>query len=560
MKTLRPYQDAALKSLWKFVQDKPNKHPLIVAPVAAGKSLLIAEFIRQVHKLYPRTKVVVLTHVKELLEQNKDELIEQYPDADWGYYCAGLNQKRLHNDITFASIQSVCKKASAFPRVPQIILIDECHLISHKGDTQYRKFLDDIYVLNPNCKVIGFTGTPFRSDTGMLCEGDGRLFDEVAYEIGMDYMINEGYWKKPVCPDMAYKMDVSDVKMRGGDYIVKDLELAINTAEINDACVKELIEKGRDRKKWLVFTAAIQHCEDVCMAIHNAGISVAHITSKTPREERIENIERFRRGEIQCLVNVAVLTTGFNVPDIDLLAFMRPTRSPVLYVQTVGRGVRPIYADGYDLTTTQGRLDAIANSHCPDCMVLDFGGVVDALGAIDQVTIQKTYTEQDIEREAGEGIMKICPSCGAECAAGQRYCYECSHCFIQLSNQSDNKAIVSMDEPARWVSVLGGFTSKHVNKRKPDNPPTMKVTYATMEGSFSEWICFEHTGFARDKAVAWHKKHRDHVDAPIPCTIDEAITNDYVFPDKIQVKKEGKYWSIVDREFSQKEILEEIPF
>lgn len=563
MKTLRPYQDAAEKSLLKYLFEKTG-HPLVVAPVAGGKSLMIAELIRKLIGLYPHIRIVMLTHVKELLEQNHEELMEQFWNCDVGFYCAGLNEKKLHNDVTFASIQSVHDKLGEFNRVPEIIIIDECHLISHKDSTRYRKFIDAVLSLNPNCRVIGYTGTPFRADTGRLDEGENKLFDDIAYEIGMDFMIEEGYWAKPVCPEIATKMDISGVSVRGGDYVAGELERAINTEVINDACVKEMLELGKNRRKWLVFTAGIQHCEDVCQEIHKAGITVAHITSATPKQERIDNIKRFRNGEIQCLVNVAVLTTGFNVPDIDMLVFMRPTRSPVLYIQTVGRGVRPVYAEGYDLNTQQGRLDAIANSIKPDCMVLDFGCVVATLGAIDQVSIKKKYTGEKPKGD-GEAIMKICPACGTECAAAQRYCYSCSYCFIDLEAEAANKAIVSRDEPAEWLEVMDMWCDPHY---KEGGMPSLKVTYSTMRAAIREWVCFEHHNFdvgdnkryAWDKAVAWHNTRADYmvsISVPyfddVPNTIEDALKIRYPKPKRIQVRKEGKYWRILDYEFEDEQ-------
>ena len=143
IKTLRPYQESAVRSLfdWLFSTDG---NPLIVAPVGSGKSLMIAEFIKRVHDDYPRTKIIMLSHVKELLVQDAQEMMEQYPDADFGFYCAGLGEKKAHNDITFASIQSVWDKIDVFPAVPKIIIVDEAHLIPHNTLTRYRRFMDDV--------------------------------------------------------------------------------------------------------------------------------------------------------------------------------------------------------------------------------------------------------------------------------------------------------------------------------------------------------------------------------------------------------------------------------
>lgn len=521
----------------------------MVAPVASGKSLLIAEFIRQVHDQFPRTRIVVLSHVKELLEQNAQELHGQYRDCDFGFYCSSLGQKKLYNDVTFASIQSVVNKIGDFNRCPELIIVDECHLISHKDSTQYRKFFDSVHAINPNVKIIGFTGTPFRSDSGRLDEGDGKLFDGVCYEIGMDYMIEQGYWAKPVTPMLATKMDVSGVKTRGGDYVIGELEDRINTVDINDACVRDLLNHGAGRRKWLVFTAGIKHCEDVCEAITSAGILCAMITGDTATEERNRIIESFRRGDIRCLVNVAVLTTGFNVPDIDLLAFMRPTKSPVLYIQTTGRGVRPIYADGFDLNTKEGRLDAIAASVKPDCMILDFGGVVDALGPIDRVSIRKK-NKKDNGEKVGAPIFKICPSCGTQCAGAQRYCYSCSYCFIELSNKAAENAVVSADEPPETLQVLGMTCTRHIGKEGKKD--TMRVTYATLAGSIKEWICFDHPkgSFPHDKAETWHNRHSGYL--PMPQSLNDALAfKFYEAPKFITAKRDGKFWRVIDYDFKK---------
>ena len=568
VKQLRPYQEAADKSLFKYIfENKGN--PLVVAPVAAGKSLMIAEFIRKVHEQWPRTRIVMLTHVKELLVQNSEELLAQYPDVDMGFYCSGLNENKLHNDVTFASIQSVYNKLGDFNRLPQIIIIDECHLISHNSETQYRRFINNVLELNPNCRVIGYTGTPFRSDTGRLDDGHNKLFDDIAYEIGMDYMIEQGFWAKPVCPHIATQMDVSGVKVAAGDYVAGQLERAVNKEEITEPCVKEMIEHGKNRRKWLAFTVGVKHADDVTEALVAAGVDARCVHSKMSDEHNKQALKDHRDGKFKALVNVAKLTTGYNDPEIDMLVFMRPTRSPVLYIQTVGRGVRPVYAAGYDLTTQEGRLEAIANSIKPDCMVLDFGGVVAELGAIDTVSIKKKYTGEKKEGEKGEALLKICPSCGVECAASQRYCYSCSYCFIDLNAEAAQKAIVSMDNEPEWLNILQSYSIKHLKK---DSYPSMKITYVTMQTAVSEWICFEHHNFdpednkryAWNKAVAWHKLRLP--DTPCPTSVDEALEITYPTPSRIQVRLEGKFYRILDYEFGrpddQVDLLEEdyIPF
>jgi len=158
-------------------------HYVCAVAGGGGKSLIMAELIKRLHDTYPRLRIVSLVHTQELLGQNMEELYHQYPEADVGLYCAGLGQKRLHNDITFASIQSIHNKIGGFNRVPEIIIVDECDMIPHKDNTQYRKFIDSVLSLNPNCKVVGFTGTYWREDDGLLYEGEGALFDGVMIQI-----------------------------------------------------------------------------------------------------------------------------------------------------------------------------------------------------------------------------------------------------------------------------------------------------------------------------------------------------------------------------------------
>lgn len=527
MKTLYPHQNAAIDSLFDWFNHSPNLKPLLVAPVGAGKSLIMAEFIKRVHGIAPRTKIVVLTHVQELLEQNYAELKEQYPAVDAGFYCAGLKQRKTHNDVIFASIQSVHNKILRFNTIPQIILIDECHLISQNDATQYRKFIDSVLALNANCKVIGLTGTPFRADSGRLDEGENRLFDGVAYEIEINYLIENGYLCRPFTPKTNTVLNVEGVGSRGGDYIAGQLEAAVDIDETTQSCVQEILQHGAGRNKWLIFTAGVTHCEHVRDAIRAHGVTCEMVTGKTPKDERAAIIAKYKAGEIKCLVNVAVLTTGFNVPSIDMLVFMRPTRSPVLYIQCVGRGLRNA-------------------PNKTDCMVLDFGNVVATLGAIDTIDIRKKPKKAGDDTQVKDAITKRCPACGALCMPQQRYCYECSYSFINesLENKASDKHMLSSDAPINDMEVIGMDLAVHFKRGDDQAPPTLRVTYYGLGESYSEWICFEHKGFAYDKACAWHNKRLPNY--PMPQSVGDARQLPYPMPASIKWRQEGKYTRILE--------------
>jgi DNA repair protein RadD len=517
-----------------------------------------------------------VTHVKELLQQNCDEMLEQYPDANIGFYCASLGQKIMYRDITFASIQSIYKKAHLSNKAFDLIIIDEVHLVSHKDTTSYRKFIKDCKAINPLCRVIGLTGTPFRSDTGRLDEGENALFKKISYEIPMSFMIDEGYWVKPTTKNNKI-IDASNVKTRGGDYIEKDLQALVNDPDKTKACVDEILLHGQTRNKVLIFTAGKKHAEDVYNEITSRGEKAEFITDETKNRDDI--IERYKKGDFKYLINIAVLTTGFNVPSIDMLVFLRPMKSPVLYIQSTGRGVRTVYAHGHDLSTKEGRLEAIANSNKKDCFVLDLAGVVDNLGAIDELEIRKSYTGEKEKDGEGNAPFKICPSCSAECATVQKYCYDCGYSFLsQALNTTNTKAeIISFNQEPVEHDVIDVLYEIHEKKKTKDQsgfvPRSLKVTYITNVGTYSEFICFEHHCFEKDDkrryawsvACAWHKKRRPDIDPPL--TIDGALQIDYPKPSSIVVKKEGKYWRVISYEF--KELLQkcdiekeffEIPF
>lgn len=548
MKTLRPYQQEAVDAVLSWMR-KPSegRATLVVAPVAAGKSLLIAETIRSVHEIRPRTRIVVVTHVKELLEQNYRELLEQYRDVDAGFYCAGLGQKKLFNDVTFASIQSIVGKVNNFNRAPQIILCDECHLMPKDDETQYRKFITDCRELNPKCLLIGFTGTDYRADSGKLDEGDDRLFDSVAYRIPMSFMIEQGYWAKPFTPKTKTVLSTEGVPTSKGDYIASHLEKAVDVLETTRACVDEIIALGADRHKWLVFTAGILHCEHVRDEIRSRGVVCEMVTGKTPKSERDKIITDYKAGRIKALVNVAVLTAGFNDPEIDLLVLMRPTKSPVLYVQTVGRVVRPVYAKGFDLGTLEGRFAAMAASGKQGAMVLDFGRVIETLGAIDAIDIKRPPKKE--KAEPGEAPTKLCPQCDAICMAAQRYCYDCAYEFPASSViepvSAKNKALLAADVEPERHEVIDVTYKWHQRIDKPT--PSMRVSYITEAGAFNEWVCFQHEGFAKAKAEKWHKERLPLF--PIPETIEQAVELPYPKPKAIWVRKEGKYDKVISVEF-----------
>jgi len=191
MLTLRPYQQAAIASIYGYFQTNKG-NPLVVIPTAGGKSLVMAAFIEGVLKAWPDQRILIVTHVRELIAQNHAEMIGLWPDAPAGIYSAGLGKRDAQARILFAGIQSIHRRASEIGHT-DLVLIDEAHLIPGNSSTMYRRFLDALQVINPALKVIGLTATPFRTDSGMLHEGKSALFTDIAFEVPVRDLIDQGY-------------------------------------------------------------------------------------------------------------------------------------------------------------------------------------------------------------------------------------------------------------------------------------------------------------------------------------------------------------------------------
>lgn len=518
-KQLRDYQSEAVSSIFGYFK-KGRGNPLVVVPTGGGKSLIIAEFIRQAIEQYPGTRITVAAHVSELIVQNAREIAEQCPKARISFCSAKLGKKDLHGDVVMGTIQSMYKSALRYPHAPALLIVDEVHLISPEDGTMYRRFIDELKIINPYLKIIGFTATPFRTNHGYIHTGENRIFTKICYEVKLLDLISRGYLSPIITPVVQTRMDVHGVKTRGGDYIAADLERAVDTDMLTRNCVREIIEFGESRKRWLVFTAGVNHCLHVRDEIRKYNINCEMITGETPTVERNDIVNRYKNGDIRCLVNVAVFTTGFDNPAIDLMAFMRPTKSPVLYVQTAGRGIR----------LAPGKTD---------CILLDFGQVVETLGPIDQLHIKEK------KKGDGEAPVKYCPECGAECHAAVMICPDCGYKFpareIDINDAPSSAAVLSTQLVIEEHAVTNIVYYRHIKEGKPDS---LRVEYLCGLKSFRQWILLEHAGRLREMACFWW---RQHADTTPPNTITDALarTHELAKPKSINVRRVGKYFEVV---------------
>lgn len=524
--SLRPYQRAAIEALYDYFSASSG-NPLVVMPTGTGKSLCIAGFTREAIAAYGDTRVLILTHVKELIQQNFMALLRAWPEAPAGIYSAGLSRRDIHAQILFAGIQSIHRHARQVQRC-DLVLIDEAHLLGRGDSGMYRSFLAQLNEINAGLlKVVGFTATPYRLDSGMLHEGKDRLFTDIAFQVPVLDMIQQGYLCPVVPKQTATQLDVGGVGTRGGEFIAKDLEAAVDRDEVTRAAVAEIVQHGEGRGSWLVFCSGVAHARHVRDAIRGHGVSCETVTGDTPSAERDGILAAFKAGQLRCVTNANVLTTGFDAPGVDLVALLRPTKSVGLYVQMVGRGTR--LAEGKD-----------------DCLVLDFAGNTARHGPIDTVDGRK----KEKSDEPGEAPIKICPECQTINHASVRHCMECDHEFpppvVKVAPQAASNALLSTQVQSAWCDVTGISYARH---EKPGKPASLRITYECGLARHSEWVCFEHTGFPRDKAVGWWRRRAGNL--PPPATVDEALQQvDHLrSPISIQVRPAGQYTEIAAARF-----------
>jgi len=358
----------------------------------------------------------------------------------------------------------------------------------------------------------------------MLHEGKDALFTDIAFEAPVRDLIDQGYLSPLISKQPATRLDVSKVGTRAGDFIQRDLAAAVDQEAINRAAVTEIIEYGKDRRSWLAFCSGVEHARHVAEEFGRRGIICRTIFGDTPKEERDTIIGAFKRGEIRALASMGVLTTGFNAPAVDLIALLRPTKSAGLYVQMVGRGTR----------LAQGK---------ENCLILDFAGNVRRHGPIDLVRPKRPG-----EAGGGEAPTKVCPKCESIITLSAAECPDCGYEFpTRVVKIAPTAATLPVLSPkVQWLPVDGVSYSRH---DKLDGLPSLKVTYSCGLKSYSEWVCFEHQGYARQKAVDWWCKRA--AGFAVPHSVDEAIAGatHLASPSEISVRPSGRYVEVSRHRF-----------
>ncbi|MCP3980763.1 MAG: DEAD/DEAH box helicase family protein [bacterium] len=483
---LREYQQRTHDSLYEYFATHEEGHPILPLPTGAGKSHILAAFIQSALAGWPTTRLAVMSHVKEIVEQDLEKVAPLLPKATLGVCSAGLGKKQTQQPVIFGSVGTMVNCAAELGH-RDMVLIDEAHTVPHKQGGRYWDTLDQLWDINPRMRVVGLTATPFRTNGGWLHKGDARLFTDLLPGVEITELLREG-WLSPLVPRAtANEVDTTGLSIVNGDFKSADLDEYMTEPDRIRSALDEACELGKDRKSWLVFCCTIRHAIAVMMDLRQRGIEAACITGQTDLADRRQRIRDFKNGDLKCLVNVNVLTTGFDAPRTDLIIGLRPTCSPVLHVQMAGRGMR--------LSPETGK---------ENCLYLDFSGNVVRHGPLNALKIRDQGDRKYKPREAAD--TKTCPECQTIQSLENELCELCGFEFplreSAHATTSGNTELVVMDTAPKLVQIAIDAVEllRHQKQGKPDS---VRVNYLSGWTVYSSWVCPDHPGFAANKAVSW---------------------------------------------------------
>jgi DNA repair protein RadD len=533
---LRDYQQRAIDQLYAWFSAGNAGNPCLVLPTGSGKSHIVAALCKDALQNWPETRVLMLTHVKELIEQNAQKMRQHWPGAPMGIYSAGIGKRDIGEPITFAGIQSVRTKADLLGHL-DLVIIDECHLVNHKDEGGYRKLLADLKAINPALRVVGLTATPYRLGHGLITDKPA-LFDALLEPVSIEELVFKGYLSTLRSKVTRARLDTSGVKKRGGEFIESELQAAVDTDDNNQRVVQEVIALAGDRKAWLVFCTGVQHAEHVAQVLREHGVAAECVTGETPKAERKRLLDDFKAGKLRALTNANVLTTGFDYPDIDLIAMLRPTMSASLYVQMAGRGMR-------------------VKSHTDHCLVLDFAGVVEMHGPIIAVQPPKKGGDGD-----GEAPVKVCDNCSELVHISARECPACGHPFPEPEEKKlklRHDDIMGME--GKDFEVTGWSWRRHISKASGNLMLACTYYGGLSDKPITEYLPVLNDGYAGQMALQRLVSIAEKSGADLSeiSRLDGAEALDYIViqmgksrhPSVIEYRMDGKFFKVVRRTWNE---------
>jgi len=480
---LRPYQQQAVDALVNYFMAKKG-NPLILAPTGVGKSVMIAAFIQYIMR-YPNQRVIIATHVKELIVQNNAKLKACWPSAPTGIFSAGLKSRDTFAPITFAGIGTLAKSVDQFGHI-DILIIDEAHLVSPNENTQYMEVIKKLTLRNPVIKVVGFSATGYRKGQGKLID-EGGIFTDEALDLCTPEWFKHFFannWLVPPIPKrMNTKLDIDRVGITAGEFNAGQLQAACDVQETTQRALEEFCGLAADRRAWLLFCSGIDHAEHTAEILNLMGIPTGCVHSK--RKDRSKVLAAWIAGELRAVTNNDCLTTGIDFPAIDAIAMLRPTMSTSLWVQMVGRGLRP-------------------SESKTNCLVADFARNTERLGPIDDPCIPR----KPGLKTKGEMPVKICDACGGYNHTRAPVCVYCGEAFTfenKLKEVAATTELISGQPPIVEVFIVDRVIyGRHTAKSSGNE--MIKISYFCDMKLFIDWVNFDGGSYGKKLALEWWRK------------------------------------------------------
>ena len=576
MYTLRTYQQEAVDRTLNYFR-KRRDPAVIVLPTGAGKSLVIAELAK-----IAIGRVLVLAHVKELVEQNHLKY-ESY-GLHAGIYSAGLNQKDSEQKVIFGSIQSVAKAKDAFFKDFTLVVIDECHRVGLEPDSQYAKVITQLKLNNPRICILGLTATPYRLGLGWIYNyalrgelktQELRFFKHCIYDLPLEYMISNQYLTPPVQVDIPVtSYDFSELIEGGNAYTMAQLEEALHQQRrLTPLIIKNIIDitESDQRQGVMIFSSTVKHAQEIMD--HLPPGQARLVVGTTELSERDQIVHDFKQKAFKYLVNVSVLTTGFDAAHVDVIAILRPTESISLYQQIVGRGLR-LDTDKKDCLV----LDYTGMGHsifspeigekktasesvavqvpCPECgFINDFWGILDDDGKLLEHFGRKcrgghVNTDNYALIPCGYRFrFKICTQCSAENDISARDCSSCG-CVLIDPDTKLKQARLSKD-----AHVLTPDSIEMLERVDKKGTPYLQVKYYDYDAQFvAEMHYLDNPSSLKKFSINFL---RSHLRKP-ELKVDISSASDAVklraqlrMPSFVIARKQGKFWKITEKIFSE---------
>ncbi|EOK5971225.1 DEAD/DEAH box helicase [Vibrio parahaemolyticus] len=578
MYTLRPYQADSVKAVIHYFR-KHSTPAVIVLPTGAGKSLVIAELAR-----LAKGRVLVLAHVKELVEQNHAKY-EGY-GLKGAIFSAGLGRKETDQQVVFASVQSVVRNLDSFKNQFSLLVIDECHRVPDDKNSSYQKVITHLRELNPGIKVLGLTATPYRLGMGWIYQyhtrgqvrtEESRFFRDCIFELPIRYLLDENFLtpaRMMDAPVLSY--DFSQLKPANtGRYKEAEMDMLIDKAKrATPQIVEQIIQYARERKGVMIFAATVRHAQEIHGLLPEGETAI--VIGDTPTPERDAIIQAFKNREIKYLVNVSVLTTGFDAPHVDLIAILRPTESVSLYQQIVGRGLRlsegkneclvlDYAGNSYDLYQPEvgdpkpDSTSEIITIPCPACgFNNNFWGKLDSNGFLLEHfgrRCQGYFEDEDTGEREHCGYRfraKYCGECGADNDIAARICHECDATLVdpdkKLKEALNLKDALIFECTEMDLSVFKSNDGKSQLKVTYSGEPYQGEGHALVHEFWSLNTKKQKQTF-KDQFVRPHlaDKHRPFEEA----SPTRVVANQHRFrlPQFVIARKSGRFWKLRDKIF-----------